>query len=250
MIKFLQTFVKGFKKRHQQPEDDYTIIVTDELVRVEHPKWEFGSVKWKDVHTVMLINTDRGPWQPDVWLTLIDNDSKCMIPQGARGYEEVYEIVSKYDGFNFENVTKSMSCSDNVDFLLWQKESTPLQPNETLITGKWINTVEMMVGDYNCKRIEWLTNHYLILTETRDAGWTKIYQDRTDQRYWAKTFPQGELQGGGPPQLRCVGDNPTQLYKGMTVNERLYVSGLMDSFETAIKQNDVATVISILKAVE
>ena len=39
-------------------------------------------------------------------------------------------------------------------------------------------------------------------------------------------------------------------YAGMTVNERLYVSGLMDKFDIAVKVNDVKNVISILKEVE
>jgi molecular chaperone GrpE (heat shock protein) len=39
-------------------------------------------------------------------------------------------------------------------------------------------------------------------------------------------------------------------YTGMTVNERLYVSGLLDEFEKAIKEKNVDKVISILKEVE
>ncbi|PYF72981.1 hypothetical protein [Pedobacter nutrimenti] len=39
-------------------------------------------------------------------------------------------------------------------------------------------------------------------------------------------------------------------YLGMTVNERLYVSGLMDKFEKAIEKRDIEKVIAILKTVE
>lgn len=42
----------------------------------------------------------------------------------------------------------------------------------------------------------------------------------------------------------------TNKYGGMTVNERLYVSGLMDKFDEAVKVKDVDLVISILKEVE
>ena len=118
-MSLISLFNKLFNRRSPQPEDLYIVTITEEMVKVEHPKWGGGSVKWDHLHTVLLINTNEGPWLPDVWLTLVDNNNRCMIPLGAKGYEEVYEIVSKYEGFNFENAAKSMACTDNVEFLLW-----------------------------------------------------------------------------------------------------------------------------------
>jgi hypothetical protein len=114
----MNLFNRLFKERNPQLEDQYSVAITEETVSVYHPKWSNESVHWKDVHTILLINTDEGPWLPDVWLTLIDNNGKCMIPQGANGFEKVYNIVSKYDGFDFENAIKSMSCTDKAEFLL------------------------------------------------------------------------------------------------------------------------------------
>ena len=39
-------------------------------------------------------------------------------------------------------------------------------------------------------------------------------------------------------------------YAGMTVNERLWVSGLFDKFEKAVHAKNVELVVSILKEVE
>ena len=39
-------------------------------------------------------------------------------------------------------------------------------------------------------------------------------------------------------------------YAGMTVNERLYASGLLDRFDQAVQLKDVDVIISILKNVE
>lgn len=39
-------------------------------------------------------------------------------------------------------------------------------------------------------------------------------------------------------------------YSGMTVNERLYISGLMNEFDKAVKEKDKEKVTSILKEVD
>jgi hypothetical protein len=40
------------------------------------------------------------------------------------------------------------------------------------------------------------------------------------------------------------------LYKGMTVNERLYVSGLIEEFDLAVEKKKKDEIIAILKKVE
>ena len=45
-------------------------------------------------------------------------------------------------------------------------------------------------------------------------------------------------------------DSEHGFYKSMTVNERLFISGLIDDFDNAIQQNDLAMMRSILAEVE
>lgn len=107
------------KKSSQNPEDDFTI--TDDFVRVEHPNRKTEEIFWKDINEIRFINTDGGPFTMDIWLALIGDNSGCLVPQETKGCEKVYDIVSKYDGFDFENVVKSMS-STNQQFLLWKRK--------------------------------------------------------------------------------------------------------------------------------
>jgi hypothetical protein len=111
----------GKYKSFQQPEDNFTVTLTNQFVKVEHPERKAEIVYWNDVEEIKLINTDQGPWAPDVWLALLGKESGCLIPQGAKGYDDIFDIVSKYAGFNFENVINSMSCTENEQFLLWKK---------------------------------------------------------------------------------------------------------------------------------
>jgi truncated hemoglobin YjbI len=44
--------------------------------------------------------------------------------------------------------------------------------------------------------------------------------------------------------------NRDSRYLGMTVNERLYVSGLIDKFYESVKKKDINAAVFILKAVD
>ncbi len=119
-------FDKIFKKKEPAkpwfPEEDYTVTITETYIRVEHPEKKTGQIMWDNIEEIKFINTDEGPWLPDVWLALSGKEDGCLIPQGAKGYEDVYNIVSKYESFNFENVINSMTCTDNAEFPLWTKK--------------------------------------------------------------------------------------------------------------------------------
>jgi hypothetical protein len=108
------------KPKPRNPEDDYVTTLTPEDITVEHPRRKTESIKWADILEISLINTDDGPAAPDVWLMLSGKDSGCLIPQGSKGWDEVYNIVSKYEGFNFENFIASMACAENKQFPLWK----------------------------------------------------------------------------------------------------------------------------------
>lgn len=104
------------------PEDQFKVTITESFVQLEHPARRTEMIHWVDIKQIKLINTDKGPWLPDLWLALLGDNNGCLIPQGAKGYDEVYDIVSKYRGFNFENVIKSIRCTDNAEFQLWTRE--------------------------------------------------------------------------------------------------------------------------------
>jgi len=90
-----------------------------------------------------------------------------------------------------------------------------LYPNEKLLTGSWIAQNGNVHGDAVCERIEWLLSQHLQkITDSPDGGgWETLYRDPDDGRYWERTYPRGELHGGGPPQLTCLtADDAKQKY--------------------------------------
>lgn len=108
-------------KKRTEPEDKFKVSVTSQFIQVEHPQRPTEKIEWEAILEIRMINTDQGPWLPDVWLGLFGRNTKCLIPHGAKGYDEIFEIVLKYNGFDFEAYFNSMTCADNKQFILWQK---------------------------------------------------------------------------------------------------------------------------------
>jgi hypothetical protein len=59
-------------------------------------------------------------------------------------------------------------------------------------------------GDVTQRRIaELISNRLQKLAISPEYGaWEILYRDPFDGRYWELTYPQGEMHGGGPKQLR------------------------------------------------
>jgi hypothetical protein len=79
-----------------------------------------------------------------------------------------------------------------------------LRPNEKVLTGSWIADGGVVRADDVCRRIEWLIESQLERLATDATGWDTLYRDPRDGRLWERTYRQGEMHGGGPPQLSVV----------------------------------------------
>ena len=79
-----------------------------------------------------------------------------------------------------------------------------IRPTETLLTGKWLLRGRRVVGDDMSARIEDLVGSHLRELARDGRDWSVLYRDPDDGRLWELTYPQSELHGGGPRQLRCL----------------------------------------------
>jgi hypothetical protein len=76
--------------------------------------------------------------------------------------------------------------------------------SEREIRGEWVVKQGEVQADDNCRRIEALLAEHLHLLGSDVSGWSQLYLDPDDGRYWELTYPKSELHGGGPPLLRCL----------------------------------------------
>jgi hypothetical protein len=81
-----------------------------------------------------------------------------------------------------------------------------LHPDETDLRGRWLVKEGRVEGDTVCERIEELIRRVLTKLGNDPSGWDTLYQDPRDGRLWERTYPQGELHGGGPPRLTVISE--------------------------------------------
>lgn len=81
---------------------------------------------------------------------------------------------------------------------------TEINPEETKISGGWIETEGGVSTDETSNRIEYLTENHLEKLAVNESGWEILYRDPNDGRFWVKWFPQSEMHGGGPPELKVI----------------------------------------------
>jgi hypothetical protein len=83
-----------------------------------------------------------------------------------------------------------------------------LRSEETELVGRWVVEGAKSRADDVCRRIEHLTANVLQeLAVSREHGaWETLFRDPADGRFWERTYPQGELHGGGPPALHCISE--------------------------------------------
>jgi hypothetical protein len=79
-----------------------------------------------------------------------------------------------------------------------------IKSDETSIVEQWEFVNNKMISNEQGKRIEWLRKNYLTKIATDESGWLVIYQDPNDKRYWELSYPNGEMQGGGPKLLKVI----------------------------------------------
>src|ERR1700738_49650 len=80
-----------------------------------------------------------------------------------------------------------------------------LTSKEVDLRGDWIVQKDRsVVADAIEKRIEWLTTQKPARIANGSSAGETLYRAPRDVRWWERTYPQGEMQGGGPRRLHLL----------------------------------------------
>jgi hypothetical protein len=83
---------------------------------------------------------------------------------------------------------------------------TKLEKNEVLIKGISSLKEGKFTPSETTRRIEYLQENILKKVSTRDGGWTILYLDESDGRYWELFYADDNDHDVGPPSLRNISE--------------------------------------------
>ncbi len=131
------------------------------------------------------------------------------IGTGSPGRIE-YKKYRFYDYFKKKILSLYHCDGKSISTVVWflDKEclvKKKITANEVEIVGGVVIKGKRIKDDPVSKRIEYLLDHYLkkICAEPV-SGWSLLYIDPNDERFWELWYPHGEIHGGGPPALKCI----------------------------------------------
>jgi hypothetical protein len=112
-----------FNKKGLDPESKYLIKSDEIFVSCYHPEKGSETAKWKEISEVVVVTTDKGPYQPYIWILLATDTGKgCMFPLGAKNSREVIEKILGFESLDFRKWEESIKSVDNKRFSVWKRK--------------------------------------------------------------------------------------------------------------------------------
>jgi hypothetical protein len=100
----------------------YSVAFDDAVICVRDPNGTQQQICWDDLHSVVILTNDTGPFSDDVhWvLAARDGGSKLILPIGSTGEQELLrELQRRLPGFGNNAVVRAMSSTENASFDVW-----------------------------------------------------------------------------------------------------------------------------------
>jgi hypothetical protein len=117
----LASLLNEYRQTKLIPESLFVVEVSDAGVSCSRPDQTVESVTWDDLQSVEIVNTDEGPYYPDVFWVLHGSGSGCIIPQGATGEAQLLERLQMLPGFDNGAVINAMTVTTNKRSLCWRR---------------------------------------------------------------------------------------------------------------------------------
>jgi len=103
------------------PEPVFRVIVTDQGVDCERPDGTVEKVAWSDLKSIWIKTTDAGPAATDFFWVLEGGASRCVVPQGTTGEDELIDRLGQLSGFRWEAMSEAAASASDARFECWAR---------------------------------------------------------------------------------------------------------------------------------
>lgn len=123
------SLIRRLKTVFQSPDRDRpraVVAVDDEGVTCSRPGGPAESIRWDELHEVVIVTTDEGPFVEDVFFVLSDaGAARCTIADEADGFPALLGRLQALPGFDNRAVIAAMGSADNARFPCWKRAPRP-----------------------------------------------------------------------------------------------------------------------------
>jgi hypothetical protein len=115
-------FKKSFKRL--EPEAKWNVIIDADHVQVTDLYGTSRCAAKVELSGIAIETNDSGPWGADVWWMLFGAEDQlvCAFPQGANGEDVALDYFMKLPDFDYAEMIKAMSSTQNAVFPVWRKQ--------------------------------------------------------------------------------------------------------------------------------
>jgi len=99
--------------------------VDHDAVLVPDPQGGALYLPFAELDEIAVVTTDTGPFAEDVFWALQRGDEVVFIPQEVKAFDDLFDIVREWPGFDGESFCQAMSCTENQQFVCWRRETEP-----------------------------------------------------------------------------------------------------------------------------
>jgi len=93
----------------------------DQTVCCHHPDGVVQRITWPELSEVVIVTTDQGPFQDDVFWILHGAAGVCVVPSEAEGADELVRRLLTLPGMDQEQVIAAMGSAANQRFVCWRR---------------------------------------------------------------------------------------------------------------------------------
>lgn len=83
---------------------------------------ELNSHATSNINKISILTNDTGPIEDDMAIAIFFDKIALVVPSEHPSYDGIYDSISENFAIDYEQVIKSMTCTENAEFILFQRK--------------------------------------------------------------------------------------------------------------------------------